>query len=163
MFLCISRHRGMLNMNIPEAEKTVHTFIISLDECHMLSRICLTFRGTLISTYFFFVVFYVVFCILLFFFHSFYFCSHGVVNSFFTYMSFGVFRLSFTLAINKGNSSIPLFEIHKSIEKNTKSGLQTKIEGNASNIRGELRHNRNTTLKCNTQRNYNITMAIFLT
>ena len=42
---------------------------------------------------------------------------------------------------NKGNSSIPLFEIHKLIEEN-KSELQTKTERNASNIR-ELRHNRN--------------------
>ena len=33
-----------------------------------------------------------------------------------------------------------------------KSGLQTKTEGNVSNIR-ELRYNRNTTLKCNTHRN----------
>ena len=54
--------------------------------------------------------------------------------------------------LNKGNSSIPLFEIHKSIEKKNKSGLQTKTEGYASNIR-ELRHNRYTTLKCNTHRN----------
>ena len=51
----------------------------------------------------------------------------------------------------KGNSSISLFEIHKSIEK--KSVFQTKTEGNTSNIRGELRHNRNTRLKCNTRRN----------
>ena len=61
--------------------------------------------------------------------------------------------------MNKGNSSIPLFEIYKSIEKK-KSGLQTKTEGNTSNIRGELRHNRNTT---HTQTNYNLTMVIFLT
>ena len=53
---------------------------------------------------------------------------------------------------NKANSSMPLLETHKSIEKN-KSGLQTKTEGNASNITGEQRHNRNTTLKCNTHRN----------
>ena len=51
--------------------------------------------------------------------------------------------------LNKGNSSIPLFEIHKSIEKN-KSGLQTKTEGNASNIRGEL--------QCTTQQKHNIKM-----
>ena len=55
-------------------------------------------------------------------------------------------------AINKGNSSIPLFKIHKSIEKKTKFGLQTKTEGNVSNIR-ELRHNRDTTPKRNTHRN----------
>ena len=42
--------------------------------------------------------------------------------------------------INKGNIRIPLFETHKSIEKN-KSGLRTKTEGNALNIRGEQRHN----------------------
>ena len=42
--------------------------------------------------------------------------------------------------MNKGNSSIPLCETHKSIEK-IKSGLQTKTEGNALNIRGEQRHN----------------------
>ena len=54
----------------------------------------------------------------------------------------------------KGNSSIPLFEIHKSIErKKNKSELQTKTEDNTSNIRGEIRNNRNTTLKCNTHRN----------
>ena len=35
--------------------------------------------------------------------------------------------------------------------RKNKSGLQTKTEGNASNIR-ELRHNRNTTLKCNAHR-----------
>ena len=45
-----------------------------------------------------------------------------------------------SMIVNKGNSSIPLFETHKSIEKN-KSGLQTKIEGNAFNIRGEQQHN----------------------
>ena len=38
------------------------------------------------------------------------------------------------IASNKGNRSIPLFEIHKSIEKPNKSWLQTKTEGNASNI-----------------------------
>ena len=43
--------------------------------------------------------------------------------------------------INKGNRSIPLFETHKSIEEKNKSGLQTKTEGNALNIRGEQRHN----------------------
>ena len=61
--------------------------------------------------------------------------------------------------VNKGNSRIPLFETHKSIERKNKSGLQTKTEGNALNIRGEQRHNRNTTLKRNThineQTNYN--------
>ena len=39
------------------------------------------------------------------------------------------------------------------LREKTKSGLQTKTEGNTSNIRGELRHNKNTTLKCNTHRN----------
>ena len=58
----------------------------------------------------------------------------------------------YNMNLNKGNSSIPLFEIHKSIEKKNKSGLQTKTEGNASNIGEKLRHNRNTTLKCNTHR-----------
>ena len=42
--------------------------------------------------------------------------------------------------LNKGNSSIPLFKTHKSIEKN-KSGLQTYTEENALTIRGEQRHN----------------------
>ena len=56
------------------------------------------------------------------------------------------------MKVNKGSSSIPLFKIHKSIEKEYKSGLQTKTEGNVSNIR-ELRHNRDTTPKRNTQRN----------
>ena len=32
--------------------------------------------------------------------------------------------------LHKGNSSIPLFETHKSIEK-----IQTKTKGNASNIK----------------------------
>ena len=41
---------------------------------------------------------------------------------------------------NKDNSIIPLFETHELIERN-KSGLQTKTEGNALNIRGEHRHN----------------------
>ena len=45
--------------------------------------------------------------------------------------------------LNKGNSSIPLFEIHKSIEKKQKSELHTKTEGNTTN----------TTLRCNTHRN----------
>ena len=36
--------------------------------------------------------------------------------------------------INKGNSSTPLFEIHLSLRKKTKSGLQTKTEVNTSNI-----------------------------
>ena len=54
--------------------------------------------------------------------------------------------------LNKGNSSIQLFKTHKTIEKN-KSGLNTKTKGNASYIKGEQRHNRNTTLKCNTLRN----------
>ena len=44
------------------------------------------------------------------------------------------------LVINKGNSSIPLFETHKSIEEN-ESGLPTKTAGNALNTRGEQRHN----------------------
>ena len=55
-------------------------------------------------------------------------------------------------SINKGNSSMPLFEIHKSIEKKPKSESQTKTEGHTSNIR-ELRQNRKTTLKRNTHRN----------
>ena len=59
--------------------------------------------------------------------------------------------VSFFFLVNKGNSSIPLIEIHKSIEEKTKSTLQTKTEGNTSNIRGEQRHNRKTTLKYNTQ------------
>ena len=50
--------------------------------------------------------------------------------------------------INKSNSSKP-FEILKSIEKK-KSGLQANTERNTSDI---LRHNKNTTLKCNTHRN----------
>ena len=53
--------------------------------------------------------------------------------------------------LNKGNSSIPLFETHKSIKKNP--GYKLKLRGNALNIRGKQRHNRNTTLKCNTHRN----------
>ena len=39
--------------------------------------------------------------------------------------------------INKDNSSIPLFEIHKSIEKKNQIRVKTKTEGNSSNIRGE--------------------------
>ena len=66
-----------------------------------------------------------------------------------------VFRIIHSFAnskfINKGNSSIPLFEIYRSIENQTR--LQTKTEGNTSNVRGELKHNRNTTLKSNTHRN----------
>ena len=67
--------------------------------------------------------------------------------------------------IYKGNSCISLFEIHKSTDKKNKSGLQTKTEGNTSNIyRGQLRHNRNTTLNVtHTDTNYEIKMAIFLT
>ena len=52
---------------------------------------------------------------------------------------------------NKGNSSIPLFEIHKSIEKKTNPGYKLKLR-ETHQIR-ELRHKRNTTLKCNTHRN----------
>ncbi|OPL33317.1 hypothetical protein AM593_03219, partial [Mytilus galloprovincialis] len=50
-------------------------------------------------------------------------------------------------AIIKGNSSIPLFEIHKSIAKKTKSGLQTETEGNTSIMKGEQRHNRTTKMQ----------------
>ena len=45
--------------------------------------------------------------------------------------------------MNKGNSSKPLFESHKSIERK-QSGLQTKTEVNTSTIRGKQRNNRNT-------------------
>ena len=38
---------------------------------------------------------------------------------------------------NKGNSSIPLFEIHQSIEKKNNSGLHTKTDENTSNLRGD--------------------------
>ena len=68
----------------------------------------------------------------------------------------------YSFSIYKGNSSIPLFEIYKLIEKKTKFGLQTKTEGNASNIRGKLRHNRNTTLNVTqTETNYNINIWPF--
>ena len=38
-------------------------------------------------------------------------------------------------------------------ENKQKPDLQIKTEENTSNIRGKLRHNRNTTLKCITHRN----------
>ena len=38
--------------------------------------------------------------------------------------------------MNKDHSIIPLFESHKSIEKKNNSALQTKTEGNTSNIKG---------------------------
>ena len=44
---------------------------------------------------------------------------------------------------NKGNSSIPMSKIHRSIERNI-SGLHTKIEGNTSTTGGKQRNNRNT-------------------
>ena len=48
------------------------------------------------------------------------------------------------------------------LRKKTNPGDKLKLKGNKSNIRGELRHNRNTTLKCNTQKR-TIIYAIFLT
>ena len=84
------------------------------------------------------------------------------IESYFQFWHTSIACLS--ILINKGNNSIPLFEIPKSIKKRKKkSGLQTKTEGNSSNIR-ELRHNENTSLNVtHTEMNYNITRAIFLT
>ena len=64
---------------------------------------------------------------------------------------------------NKGNSSIPLFEIHKSIEKKASTGYKLKLrethqmyEENYDTT--ETRH-KNVTHR---ETNYNIKMAIFL-
>ena len=68
--------------------------------------------------------------------------------------------------INKGKSSIPLFESHKSIEKRNKSGLQTKSEGNTTTIQGKSTKQQTQNTKDNaahTATNYMITTAIFLT
>ena len=61
----------------------------------------------------------------------------------------------------KGSGSIRCSKFINRLREKDKSGLQTKTEGNTSNIR-ELRHKRNTTLKCK-HTETNLTIRVYET